>query len=120
MTVVNAVHTAHDTYLLDLLATSAGRLQATMHATQAGPDRGGARALAGELIRQVDNITALFHPDPGADSVPDPWALEGFSLYRGSLLGAIPALWQRADELVLDWAIRVPLALREDEDSRAP
>lgn len=122
MGIIDAVHSATDRQLLDQLAGSQGQLQRTMESVIAGPDRGAARSLARELIRDVDNVAVVPHPDPNQQSVPDPWVDEGFSLFRPSVLGRIKALQERAAALGLPWALRVPVAQedKQERSNRAP
>ena len=42
-----------------------------------------------ELIRGVDSRTLLVHEDP--DALINPYRVEGFSLWQGSLRGAVPS-----------------------------
>lgn len=121
--VVDAVHTAEDERLLDLLASSQGRLRQQMDAAIGGPDRSTARELASGLIRNVDNITVVVHPGPNPDTAPNPWAFEGFSLFRYSVQNErrVQELLDRAAELGLEQALWVPELLPDaTEDIRQP
>ena len=53
------------------------------------------RSVARDLIRDVDSRTVIVHPQP--HTIENPWAYEGFNIFRGSLLGAYADLQQVAD-----------------------
>lgn len=121
--VVDLVHTEEDRAMLELLSNSRGALQSRMEGTINLPDRSVARGYAPELIRRVSSITLVVHPHPDRNSVPDPWAFEGFSMFRYSVENQdrVNQLLARAAELDLDQALWVPVA-RDDktENSRQP
>jgi len=84
----------------------------------------GDASVRSRLIRRVDSRTLLVHDEPS--QLGNPFACQGFSLWHGTLRGKFEALWDRADELGLGWALRRPVEdegeekMRDEEDSRAP
>jgi CRISPR-associated endonuclease/helicase Cas3 len=78
----------------------------------------GDSSVRSRLIRRVDSRTLLVHDDPS--QLGNPFACRGFSLWQGTLRGKFEALWDRADELDLGWALRRPVEDEEERDSRAP
>lgn len=71
-----------------------------------------------ELIRKVDSRTLLVHDDP--EGLENPLACIGFSLWHGMLRGKLEELeaWRKAKGL--DWALKYPVEVEEEEDARAP
>jgi CRISPR-associated endonuclease/helicase Cas3 len=123
--IIDEVHTEDDKRLLDLLADTRNNLKGTMQAVIAGPDRKVARNRAGELIRDVDNITVVIHPNPNNFTVPEPWAFEGFGLFRYSVQNdeTVRALLERAEAIGLEDGVGMwtPVAMRDEtENSREP
>ncbi|MEI6047000.1 MAG: HD domain-containing protein, partial [Chloroflexota bacterium] len=119
--IVNEVHTDLDARLLETLADKNRTMKSTMAEVMAGPDRGKARQKAGELIRNVDNITVVVHPNPNSATVPNPWDFEGFSLYRYSIQSKkfIAAALERLSTLGLDEGLWTPVELKDEaENSR--
>lgn len=112
--VVNEAHGEADRQLLEGLQANrfylADRIAQTIEAQERGAGR--------ELIREVDSRTVIAHPDPA--SIENPWAYEGFGIYRGTLFGAYEDLERLADELGEDWALMTAEPRREEESSREP
>lgn len=77
-----------------------------------GQERGAAR----ELIRTIDSRTVIVHPEP--KTIENPWSLEGFGIFRGSLYGAFEDLERVADELDEDWILMAAEPLPEEESGR--
>jgi len=73
-----------------------------------------------ELIREVHSRTLVVHDTPDGVTDQNPFRYEGFSLWHGSLRGALAGLWEEAERLDLPWALRYPKAQRDEEDSRVP
>ncbi len=72
-----------------------------------------------ELIRRVDTRTVLVLEPPDEDETsPFRWA--GFSFWHGSLRGQLPHLLALVEELGLPWALRYPIQVKEEEESRQP
>ncbi|HDQ71117.1 MAG TPA: CRISPR-associated helicase Cas3', partial [Chloroflexi bacterium] len=114
LTVVNTAHGEADRRMLDRLQANRHYLVERIADTIAAQERGAAR----ELIRDVDSRTVIVHPDP--DSIENPWAYDGFGIYRGTLFGAYEALEELAYELDEDWALMTAEGVQEEESSRAP
>ncbi|MGC9400640.1 MAG: CRISPR-associated helicase Cas3' [Anaerolineae bacterium] len=76
------------------------------------------RGAASELIRDVDSRTVIVHPDP--PSLENPWACEGFGLYRGTLLGSYEPLINLQQALGETWALMTAEPELEAESSREP
>lgn len=71
------------------------------------------RSLGPDLIRNIDNITVLIHPNPSQETLPNPFAFQGFGIRRSSLIGR----WKHLQELGadLDWIIAIPCELPRSE-----
>jgi len=114
LAVVNEAHGEADRRMLDQLSANRHYLVDRIAETIAAQERGAAR----ELIRDVDSRTVIVHPDP--ESIQNPWAYEGFGLYKGTLFGACEPLEELAYELDEDWALMTAEPVQEEESSRAP
>lgn len=73
------------------------------------------RGAAAQLIRDVDSRTVIVHPEP--KSIENPWVFDGFSIYRGSLLGAYTDLENLGKELNVDWVMMTADARPEEEEN---
>ncbi|HEY76139.1 MAG TPA: DEAD/DEAH box helicase [Thermoflexia bacterium] len=73
-----------------------------------------------ELIRSVDSRTLIVYDAPDGTTEESPFRYEGFSLWHGTLRGAVKGLLKRAEEVGLPWALRCPIPVREEEESRTP
>jgi len=112
--VVNEAHAEADRRLLEQLSANRHYLMGQIADTMEAQEQGAAR----ELIRDVDSRTVFVHPDP--DGLENPWAYEGFGIYRGTLFGAYEELDELACDMDLDWAMKTAVARREEESARAP
>jgi CRISPR-associated endonuclease/helicase Cas3 len=73
------------------------------------------RNLGPDLIRDIDNITVLIHPDPSQETIPNPYAFQGIGIRRSTLRSK----WKILEELGsdLDWIIAIPREVdRSDSD----
>mgnify|MGYP006285515679 CR=1 FL=1 len=114
LALVNEAHGETDQALLERLNANRHYLVDRVASTIEAQEQGAAR----ELIRDVDSRTVFVHPHPA--TIENPWAYEGFGIYRGTLFGACRALEELADDLGEDWAMMTAEARRDDESSRAP
>jgi CRISPR-associated endonuclease/helicase Cas3 len=73
-----------------------------------------------ELIRRVDSRTVIVYDAPDGLTEESPFRYEGFSLWHGTLRGAVQTLLEQADALGLPWALRYPVVRQEEENSRSP
>ncbi len=73
-----------------------------------------------ELIRKVDSRSVIVYDAPAEITEESPYRYEGFSLWHGTLRGKVKELLALARELNLDWAIRYPKAVGEEEETKAP
>jgi len=112
LAVVNAAHGESDKRLLENLQANRFTIADRIAATIETQEKGAAR----ELIRGVDSRTVIVHPDPGR--IENPWAYEGFGLFRGSLFGAFDGLQALAEELGQDWTLMTADPLPEEESPR--
>jgi len=112
--VVNEAHGEADRRLLDQLSANRHYLFDRIARTIEAQERGAAR----ELIRDVDSRTVILHPDPG--SIENPWAYEGFGIYKGTLCRAYEELDALAYDLDEDWAMMTVEPVQEEESSRTP
>ena len=112
LVLVDAAHGEADRKMVEGLRANrfyvADRIAQTIEAQERGAVR--------ELIRTVDSRTVIVHPDPA--SIENPWAYEGFGIFRGSLFGAYEDLEFLADELDEDWVLMTADPLPEEESSR--
>lgn len=112
LAVVNAAHGESDKKLLENLNANRFTIADRIAKTIETQEKGAAR----ELIRAVDSRTVMVHPDP--ERIENPWAYEGFVLFRGSLLGAFDGLQILAEELGQDRTLMTAIPLSEEESSR--
>jgi len=112
LAIVNAAHEEADQQLLEGLRASRFSVTDRIAKTIETQEQGAAR----ELIRNVDSRTVIVHPDPGR--IENPWAYEGFGLFRGSLFGAFDGLQALAEELNEQWVLMTADPLPEEESSR--
>lgn len=88
---IDTVHAPEDHEMLKQLQHSRNAvLQHIVTGWCAAQDRIG--ALRSELIRDVQHVSVIIHPDPKAAITERPWQWESFSLHPGSLAGAWDAL----------------------------
>jgi CRISPR-associated endonuclease/helicase Cas3 len=111
--IIDETHTEADKELLRKMAEEEGQIWRLIEAAVGE----GETAARRELIRKVDNRTLLVHDDP--EELGNPYRAEGFSLWQGSLRGEWEKLEERRKALGLDWALKYPVPL-EEEESRAP
>ena len=100
---VNLVHSEADKQMLDGLEQARYAHRQEMNNAIAQQEIG----LARSLIRHDDSVTILVHPNPS--EIENPYDLEGFSLFFGTLHGQFKA-WQEAglpDEEV-SWLLKYP------------
>jgi CRISPR-associated endonuclease/helicase Cas3 len=109
---VEAAHGEADRKLLEDLRSTRFYMADRIAQTIEAQERGAAR----ELIRTVDSRTVIVHPDPA--SIENPWAYEGFGIFRGSLFGVYEELETLAADLGADWTLMTAEALHEEESSR--
>ena len=112
LAVVNQAHREADQKVLAALQANRFYIADRIAATIEAQERGAAR----ELIRSVDSRTVIVHPDPKC--IENPWAYEGFGIFRGSLFGIYETLENLADEQGLDWVLMTAEPLPEEESSR--
>lgn len=110
--VVEAAHGEADRQMLEDLRSTRYYIADRITQTIAAQERGAAR----ELIRSVDSRTVIVHPDPA--SIENPWAYEGFGIFRGTLFGMYEKLEALAAEVGAGWTLMTAEALSEEESSR--
>ncbi len=111
--VVNQAHGEADQKMLEKLKASRFYIADQIAKTIEEQERGAART----LIRQVDSRTVIVHPDP--ESIENPWAYEGFGIFRGTVFGAYEKLETLAEESGAEWALMTASPLPEEESARA-
>jgi CRISPR-associated endonuclease/helicase Cas3 len=114
--IVNVAHQEVDRAILRAMREDEGRLWDLI---RDGLERGEA-SVRPELIRPVDSRTLIVYDAPLDLTEDSPFRYEGFSLWHGSLRGAVRSLLAQAEALGLPWALRYPVAQKDEEDSRAP
>lgn len=112
--VVNEAHGEADQRMLEQLSARRFYVNERIAKTIDAQERGAAR----ELIRKVDSRTVIVHPEP--KSIKNPWAYEGFGIYKGTLFSSYERLEELANGLDQDWAFMTAEAVQEEESSRAP
>ncbi|MBW1928104.1 MAG: CRISPR-associated helicase Cas3' [Deltaproteobacteria bacterium] len=112
LAIVNAAHEEADQHLLEGLRASRFTVAHRIANTIEMQEQGAAR----QLIRDVESRTVIVHPEPGR--IENPWAYEGFGLFRGSLFGAFDGLQALAEELNEQWVLMTAEPLPEEESSR--
>ena len=98
--VINEVHRANDEKILAQLEERDTRDK--MSQAISNQELG----LARELIRKNDSRMLLVHNKP--ETLDNPFRVEGFSLYRGTLFGAWDELQRVAQEQGLSWSLKYP------------
>lgn len=114
--IVDEVHTEADGQLLDAMARQEGMLWSDIMSTLDTHDA----ALRSKLIRRIDGVTVLVAANP--QDVGNPFATEGFSLFRGSVVN----IWRQlaADlssnaEGEIAWRMAYPSVQERDPDDPA-
>ena len=99
--VINEVHRESDE---NILAGIDGRpIRNRISEAISGQELG----LARELIRNNDSRMLIVHNNP-EESLPKPFQVEGFNVYRGTLFGAWDELQRVAQEQGLSWSLKYP------------
>ncbi len=100
---VNLVHAETDARILDSLEQTRYDHRQKMYKALGQQEMG----LARSLIRHDDSVTVLVHPNPA--EIDDPYRLEGFSLFFGTLHGQFKA-WQEAGlpNEEIPWLLKYP------------
>ena len=116
---IDAVHTAEDQRMLDHYSAEEVTLRKIIVETLAThePDK------RSQLIRDVDSIAVLIHPEPNQAITTKPFTWTAFSLRPGTLQGVYERLRQRQAEMGIDWVMKQLIAAGEqeagaEEDSR--
>ena len=113
--IVDEVHTESDRQLLDAMARQEQRIWQEITATLDSSNT----AQRANLIRRIDSINVLVAAQPS--DVGNPFAAEGFSLFRGSVVGihrrlAEQKLEQSPDDLSSPWIMQYPTVEDPDPD----
>jgi len=115
--VVNFAHRQADEAALQAMREDEGRIWDMIRDSMFWNDT----SVRSQLIRRVDSRTVIVYDAPSGKSEENPFRYEGFSLWHGTLRGAIPRLLELADEREdLPWTLRYPRVLKDEEDSRTP
>lgn len=125
--VVNLAHQEADRALLQAMHEDKGRIWNLIHNGLILGDS----SVRPQLIREVDSRAVIVHDAPDGPTEDSPFRYEGFSLWHGTLRGAVvgthggASLQEQAEALNLPWALRYPVLRREegngwDEESRTP
>ncbi len=107
--IVDAAHHEFDQRLLDVIAVQRQEQRKKIKDAWASCDRN----LGPDLIRAIDNVTVILHPDPSQEKLPNPYALQGISIRRSTLMSK----WKLLQELGadLDWIIAIPHEIPRSE-----
>nr|HID15081.1 DEAD/DEAH box helicase [Anaerolineae bacterium] len=114
--IVNEAHAEADRATLQAMQEDQGRIWALITDALVF----GEASARPELIRKVDSRTVIVYEPPDELSEESPFRYEGFSLWHGTLRGAVEELLEQAESLGLPWALRYPVQQQDEEDSRAP
>jgi CRISPR-associated endonuclease/helicase Cas3 len=109
--VVDAAHREVDRQTLKSLKAQRHALRTRIANTIATQERGA----ASDLIRDVDSRTVIVQPRP--KGLENPWAYEGFGIYRGSLIGAYDRLKELADALNEHWIMMTAESKSEEDEA---
>ena len=107
--IVDAAHHEFDQRLLNAITVQRQEQRKKIKDAWTSCDRN----LGPDLIRAIDNITAILHPDPSQEKLPNPYALQGISIRRSTLISK----WNLLQELGadLDWIIAIPREISRSE-----
>lgn len=109
--VVNDAHREADQTALQAMREGEDRIWEMIHDSIVL----GTPSVRPQLIRRVDNRTLIACEPPAEVTEESPYRYEGFSLWHGSLRGAVTGLLEQAEALGLPWALRYPVALDDEE-----
>ncbi|MEZ4834327.1 MAG: CRISPR-associated helicase Cas3' [Caldilineaceae bacterium] len=116
--IIDEVHTESDRMLLDAMKAQRGMIWEDIFKTMQENER----SYRQSLIRRIDSVTVLAADDPA--DLGNPFACQGFSLFRGSVHGiwrdlqAYAEEYQAAEFEDAPWTMKYPLALSDaSEDS---
>lgn len=115
--IIDEVHTQADRQLLDAMQRQAGLIWNDIFAAMETHDRAHRR----NLIRHIDSIAVLAAPDP--DALGNPFAAQGFSLFRGSVhklwrdLDAYGQMWQGDADDEEPWLMALPSVDERDPEN---
>jgi CRISPR-associated endonuclease/helicase Cas3 len=107
--IVDAAHHEFDQRLLNAITVQRQEQRKKIKDAWTSCDRN----LGPDLIRAIDNITVILHPDPSQEKLPNPYALQGISIRRSTLMSK----WKLLQELGvdLDWIIAIPHEIPRSE-----
>lgn len=116
--IVNEAHGPDDEKLFNQMSQNEEQIWAALGSAVTQNDSSRRR----ELIRDtVSSRTLMVCEPPEGKTEDNPYRLSGFSIYQGTLRGAMDNLRAWKDRLSLDWYLKYPIALQErKDDSRAP
>ncbi len=113
---VTQAHGPRDQALLQAMDEEAGRVWALMVDAMTT----GETSTRPELIRPMDSRTLIVYEPPDGLTEESPYQWEGFSLWHGTLRGALSRLEALKEQVGVEWTLRYPIPLREEEESRIP
>ncbi len=90
---IDAVHTTEDEQMLDILQRQEHAIRKTVIDGWSAKDESIGK-LRSELIRDVQQVSILIHPDPQRAITRWPWQWESFGMHPGTLIGA----WETLDD----------------------
>jgi CRISPR-associated endonuclease/helicase Cas3 len=113
--IIDEVHTDGDRNLLDAMEAQGSRIWQEITNTLDTSDPAQRR----NLIRRIDNIKVLVAAQP--EDVGNPFAAEGFGLYRWSVVSLFRRLEQQkaeqpSDSLTAPWLMQVPTVVDREPD----
>lgn len=116
---ISTVHNPSDAVMLQKLADSHQTHKEMMQSAMGYHERG----LSSELIREVNNYTVIVHPNPNTDTeennpsrLKSPWRWQGFSMFKGSVLGAFKEVQALAEAIGHDDWLMMRLDQHEDPE----
>jgi len=111
--IIDQVHTDVDRQMLEKMKQEEGVIWSKMTRANMGDS-----SVRRDLIRQVDSRTILVHDKP--ESFDNPFICKGFSLWQGTLKGKFNDLEEWRKSKGLDWSLKYPVEIKDEEDSRTP
>jgi CRISPR-associated endonuclease/helicase Cas3 len=114
--VVDHAHKEADRTTLETMREDEGRIWDMIHDGLVLGDP----SIRPRLIREISSRTIIAYDAPDDLTMENPFRYEGFSLWHGSLRGALRGLIACAKDMGLDWALRYPVVRSENGDARDP
>lgn len=115
--IVDCAHAEADRTMLNAMREDQGRIWQGIEAAL----KFGEASVRPERIRDtLQSRTVIVYDASAGLTEESPFHYEGFSLWQGTLRGAVKDLMALKELSNLPWALRYPVPLKEEEDARVP